>query len=867
MWFSGRAALIIAALLLTCSMLRAQSKSTEARILHNPFLEVTLQKGGIARLRADPSGKERWGKADFARDLRPEGWEATPETHTVVSSDAQMAVIGPLSVWQREPLETTVRGVAMEPDKLLPGDTLTQTFQMANGDLLDAVSVRLPTWNTKTSGATLRLYKGNAVLVERRLSNLVDNDWQELRPAKSQGAGEYRVTLSNPVGDIGWWLLPEATLPNGGEARHNETILRGAHSLRAQVRRRAGTGTLSLHLRGSLLTAETTLNPVPKISLAAPHPKNAVPWRWKMTWTRDGYDCSPKAGVVFKRFFTDTMRYMPVEQLKRRPNGGLSFENCGWIEAEGTQTADLRLSGSKVHLHWEMAAKELSLRFDTAQTSTKSGSMLHSGWRLSVLPRRDSVPEAFPRFAFADTKLTEDTNRFWWDRAFTYPSPALPAAWFEWMAIIRAWNGGMVTLGEMKQLETYPITSEGYVHTWNADVGWPLRPRPDTDTRHADTNARFILACWHYWRWTGDDTFLKRQADRLHRAMRYQLEVLHGSDGLIVTVSKDVQGRHKDQGDNYWDILPFGHLDAYANTAFYASLEAMAEMEPKLGGTPLANYEALRKRSHQRYDATFWDEEKGRYIGCVDRDGKHHDYGFTFVNLEALYYGLGDATKAHRIYHWLETEPTSSGQADTYSRFVFAPRATTIHNPIWDEKTASDPQNPPWWVSWWKGRPFEEQCQDGGAILYLSFFDLAVRARYFGADNAWKRWNEILTRYRLLDRLSGGSPLYTGEISQQEDAGQVGVDYPFPESGLVPCYLLYSVVGVEATATGLRVTPHLPQSLPWAEVKHVVWRDNVLTIRITSKTVDVTGKDRKGHAFRQHYTISPGGSVFIPNGV
>jgi hypothetical protein len=180
-----------------------------------------------------------------------------------------------------------------------------------------------------------------------------------------------------------------------------------------------------------------------------------------------------------------------------------------------------------------MTEKEMSLRFDTAQAPAKTGDPLQSGWTMTVLPRRDSVPNAFPRYAFSDARLTEDANRFWWERGFTYPSPALPAAWFEWMAIMRAWNGGSVTGGEMQQLETYPMTPEGYVHTWRADVGWPLRPRPDTDTRHADTNARFILACWHYWRWTGDDAFLQRQADRLRRAMQYQLTELRGSEVLL----------------------------------------------------------------------------------------------------------------------------------------------------------------------------------------------------------------------------------------------------------------------------------------------------------------------------------------------
>ena len=836
---------------LTGAICQAQGKDAGLR-LRNPYFAIELRDGGISRLRVDPTGKGKMGAAEFVRDLRPKGWESMATIRTVVSENGRSAVIGPLRVWQAETLQSVGAWEQREPDKLLSGETLTQTFRIGDGIVFDAASVRLPTWNTKTSGATLRLYKGNTVLAERRLRNAVDNDWQEMRPAIAQSAGEYRIVLSDPVGEIGWWRLPTGRLPGGGQALRKALVLGGAHVLRVASRRIAGSGTVTLRLDGPTLTVGTTLEPAKEASLAVPYPKNAVPWRWKTTWTKGGYDCSPQAGIVFKRFFTDTMRYMPVEQLKRRTNGGLTFESCQWIEAEGTRTADLRLSGNKVHLHWEMTEKEMSLRVDTAQTSGKAGEPLRSGWHLTVLPRRDSVPEAFPRFAFADKHLTEDANRFWWERAFTYPSPALPAAWFEWMSLIRAWNGGTVRDGEMRQLETYPLTAEGYVHTWNADVGWPLRPKPDSDTRHADTNARFILACWHYWRWTGDDAFLRRQAVRLRSAMRYQLTTLHGADGLIITVSKDVQGRHGDQGDNYWDILPFGHLDALANAAFYASLPAMAEMEARLGGLPLVDYAALQRTTHRRYDEMFWDEAKGRYIGCVDMDGNRHDYGFTFVNLEALYYGLGDKHKARRIYHWMETEPTSSGKADTYSRFQFAPRATTIHNPDW-------------WVSWWKERPFEEQCQDGGAILYTSYFDLMVRARYFGPENAWKRWNEILTRHRLPDRLCGGSPLYTGEKNQQEDAGQVGVDYPFPESGMVPCYLLYSIVGSEATPTGLRITPHLPHAMPWAEVRHVVWRGQTLTIRVGPKTVDVSGTDRAGRPIKRRYVIPRSGSILIPN--
>jgi hypothetical protein len=391
------------------------------------------------------------------------------------------------------------------------------------------------------------------------------------------------VEIAEPVGEIGWWTSPEDTYPDG-QALRNGVPETADRALRVACRQAVGNGTLRFALDGATLTIETEFKPT-TARLASPHPKDALPWRWQTTWTKRGYDCSPKAGVVFSRFFADNQRYMAAAQLKRREHGGLRFADTQWIEMEGNESADLRLEGDRLALHWEMTEDVLSLRLDTAQNLDESKGILRSRLRVATLARSDTVPPTYPRFSFADKRLTEDTNRFWWERAFSYPSPALPAAWFEWMAITRCWVGGPARDGEMRQLETYPMTPDGYVHTWRQDIGWPLRPKPTTDTRHGDTNARFILACWRYWRWSGDDAFLGRQADRLRRAMRYQLQNMRGAEGLIVTESKDIRAAIQDQSNNYWDILPFGHLDAYANAVFYGSLQAMKEMETALRRT------------------------------------------------------------------------------------------------------------------------------------------------------------------------------------------------------------------------------------------------------------------------------------------
>lgn len=814
-------------------------------VLESGYIRLGHDGSRIVSLNLDPTGGGR-RSIDFVKDLRPEFWHETPDTRIATSCDEsrQSVRFFPLEIWETSQIVTPGTHTPVE---LMPGHTLSHTFTIPPNTRFDSVAVRLPTWNTTSSGATLSLYQADKLLVTRRLENVVDNSWESLKLEESLDEGEYKIILSEPVGRIGWWSVSED----------------GDRAVNINARRFIGTGDLTYTLQRNRLTVEAAIHPRAKSA------HTGCPWRWKTTWTKDGYDCSPESGTVFSRFFTDNQRYMPIEQLKRRNTGGLSFRGFRRLEMDGTRDADIRLEGMN-YLHWEMRPDELHLRLDSPYV--EEDGLLKTRWSLVVKQRVDSLPASFPRFSCSDKTVEADLNRFWWDRAFTYGAPPNRCIEFsEWMALMRSWYDGPQRDGEIRHLLNYPMTDEGYVHTYGDIVGWPLVP--NRDTRHFDTNARFILACWRHYLWTGDLDFLRRQADRLREAMRFQLEDLRGEEGLIVTPEFRT-GRHEDLSNNYWDILPFGHLDAYANAVFYGSLKAMAAIEGELSGKSEIRkakcetnapefYRSLAEKAHQRYDEVFWDEYKGRYIGCVDIDGVRHDYGFTFVNLEALYYGLGDSQKAARIYRWMETEPTSSGEADTYSKWILAPRSTTIHNPPWqksDESTISHTPSTisPWWTYWWKGAPYGDQCQDGGAILYTSFFDLMNRVEYKGPDDAWRRFTEILDRYRMPDRLCGGSPLYRGETSQQESAGAVGVDYPFPESGLVPCYFLYGVIGIEARPEGLRITPRLPKSLTYAGVDYIHWQGMRLKVRVTADSVKVTGK-----SFTREFAIGPGGSVLL----
>jgi hypothetical protein len=117
--------------------------------------------------------------------------------------------------WQGKPL------ILADPDKLAVGErfsernnpaelqtgvTLGQSFRATNSFV--AVGGSFPTWNSHTSGMTLRLRKGGpegAILATHRFEQVDDNDWVLLRTPSSEPAGNYYLEMIDPSGQIGWW--------------------------------------------------------------------------------------------------------------------------------------------------------------------------------------------------------------------------------------------------------------------------------------------------------------------------------------------------------------------------------------------------------------------------------------------------------------------------------------------------------------------------------------------------------------------------------------------------------------------------------------------------------------------------------------
>lgn len=428
--------------------------------------------------------------------------------------------------------------------------------------------------------------------------------------------------------------------------------------------------------------------------------------------------------------------------------------------------------------------------------------------------------------------------------------------YFEWMADKMMWTADEGYKQELKEkIRNYPQTDNGYFWSWGDSTYWPT----GDGSMHYDGIFRYIAAVYDIVRWensldvlslcddntVGEDTALdasngRTVYDKCRLAMDYALNMLDGRSGAIKITEKSIYlsdgktrfdinpdgkklwentGCYGSGSSNYWDNLCFGNLDAYETALFYHALEAMANIEDLRGEkTAAEDYRNLMTLVHEKFDELFWNPETGRYIACIDTEGNKHDFGLTFLNTEALTYGLGDKEKAKLIFDWLDGERTVEGDTITGSaikdyaevintalgedaltgNYEFALRTNTL---AIEEKKSADGEY--WWFSLNGGikvgegenAAFTHHLENGGYIFYTLYYELTARAKYQSAE-------------RMLDRAEALAKvyLYNGFNSDVGDWVE-GLNGEFPENGLVCVPMLSEIIGIKPEGDTLFIAP------------------------------------------------------------
>jgi hypothetical protein len=385
------------------------------------------------------------------------------------------------------------------------------------------------------------------------------------------------------------------------------------------------------------------------------------------------------------------------------------------------------------------------------------------------------------------------------------------------------------------------------------------------DTRQTINNPNFIRGCRHYFLWTRDINFLRSQIGRMRTAMRFMMSEFDtrrrkcvyttwpGHEGRSgVRISSDGKKSifpGEGIGGNYWDILPFGGEDALASIYYYDSVLGLAEMEDAIikhpewcvaRGADAFDPADLRHHAGEVRDYgthRFWNEKTGRF-GTVDLDGVLHDYGFTFLNNEAICLGFSTPAQAQSIRDWIFgrriVEGDTATGGDIY-HWRFGPRSTTRRNIDYYFWGWSAPESVPWGY----------QVQDGGAVLGFSYHDLMARLQIEGSDSAWSRLKEMLAWFDETQAAGGYREYYKdpsrGTMQGANVAGGLGLDKEFFESILPPQVMLYGFLGLRPTADGFAINPHLPKEWPALTISRIHLYDKVLHITVRDKTISMTG--------------------------
>ncbi len=395
------------------------------------------------------------------------------------------------------------------------------------------------------------------------------------------------------------------------------------------------------------------------------------------------------------------------------------------------------------------------------------------------------------------------------------------------------------------------------------------------DTRHTINNPIYIMACWEYYRWTGEVDFLRQVIGKMRRALRYQQTVMGGLahkhirnewvghtgiTGFTVDDEGEKTVAHgQGIGSNYWDLLPFGWDDLYATSQYHKSLLVMADLEEAIAGhagwdmpadQPPLNPDALRAHAAEVKDvsnAKFWNPETGRFVACIDKNGDAHDYGLTFLNLDAIWYGLVTDEHQGAIMDWLTGKRIVEGDTSTGAEIYhwrFGPRATTKRNVAWYGFFWSSPESIPW----------GGQVQDGGAVLGFSFYDLWARLHTLGADNAWQRLSAIMAWDKEVWAEGGYRAYYKDgqrgtTLQGGGTAGGLGIDFEFFESSLLTAILVHGFLGINPDGDTLRIQPQIPEGCPKMGIQNLLFRGVRMDIAVQKDKVQVREKDAPGKAF------------------
>jgi hypothetical protein len=178
------------------------------------------------------------------------------------------------------------------------------------------------------------------------------------------------------------------------------------------------------------------------------------------------------------------------------------------------------------------------------------------------------------------------------------------------------------------------------------------------------TGATLLVAAYHYWAITQDAAWLESRLPKLHAMGDFLLRRDVDRDGLVESINSGNAGtlREPDRADIWFEMMNFGHKNAYTNAHAYRAFHCLADMLAALehpGGAE--HYRRAAARLRDAYVKTLLSPEHGWFVSWISQDGEVHDYCHTFINGLAVAYGIVPPSQGRDILRRVVAQSHSIG--------------------------------------------------------------------------------------------------------------------------------------------------------------------------------------------------------------
>jgi hypothetical protein len=168
-----------------------------------------------------------------------------------------------------------------------------------------------------------------------------------------------------------------------------------------------------------------------------------------------------------------------------------------------------------------------------------------------------------------------------------------------------------------------------------------------------DTYPSLLISACMYALETHDLAWAKANYAGILNWARLMMAGDTNGDGLIEhphTGNSGDRATADKRPSNWWDTINFGHDDAYSNALAYKAGLLFSDMAKAAGYPEDAKiYAAKAALLRSAYKKAFLNPATGLLAGWRSKDGKLHDYAFTFVNGIAVAFGLLDKAEANAV--------------------------------------------------------------------------------------------------------------------------------------------------------------------------------------------------------------------------